>query len=101
MIFILTVGLGFAAASIATPTCCCAVVVLLTTLFTESQNSRSPTEIASAEVLPIVTTPSTQKFDTTPLVAAPTATPNNPAPNKNPIPLATSAPGARGSTNPS
>jgi hypothetical protein len=49
---------GFAAASTATPTCCCAVLVLFTTLLVASQNRRSPTEIASALVLAIVTTPS-------------------------------------------
>ena len=56
-ISIFTVALGLAAAATATPTCCCAVVVLLTSLLVSSQNSRSPTPMASAEVLPISTTP--------------------------------------------
>ena len=59
-----------------------AVAVLLTTLLVASQNRRSPTLIASALVLPMVTTPSVMNSPAAPLVTGASATPNSPAPKR-------------------
>ena len=53
-----TVDDRLTAASTRCRLCCCAVVVLFTALFVASQNRRSPTAMASALVLAMVTTPS-------------------------------------------
>jgi len=52
---------------------------LFTTLLVESQKTRSPTEIASAEVLPMVTTPSVMNAPGVEIATSATATPNRPA----------------------